>query len=846
MSAEDQAASEYEVHYRPLLLAGKQVLNRWAATDLIEEPIEFTPVTMSGEVNDWLTKGFAIHENPARREVASLRRENPPELPPDALPPLPGRSFELDGHEAAWNLDFPWENPRLERSGFWFTPTRLRLLAATTVIAAEEPAAPFELATCGSISVWLNGVAVLDFAPLTRNAEQRTQVELPLRKGRNEIIVHSEDVAERDTLYYFQLAYTGAQELGIALPTGTTPQKKLLALEKALMTAAFPADTIGEDPVRVNLVNPLDVPLPVEVSRGRLLGDSRSKTVELAAHGSTLEIGSIDELGIGYAYFTLSIRLGSVRLSRRLGVELYPSGMRRRADGAAKTAEERKSYALRTIAERGGANSHTALARLACGIGWDARTVQLVRAAIEGVNARRDCSDFYLVALIRIWREYADEDDCPQDLRDALRACILDFRYWIDEPGSDVMWFFSENHALLFHTCELLAGTSFPDEKFSNSGRTGQEHAELARERLRTWFLRIREEGFAEWNSSAYLPIDSIGLFALRDMASGEEAATMAEGGLFLLFLYLGLQSFQGVLATSFGRTYEEELVGHMSAGTSAMNWIWNGVGFPSTDSLATVLFALSSYLPPEQINSFSRLRPFIGRVVRFQQGKGGYARVYTYRTSAYCMSSVQDYRPGRPGYQEHVFHLALSPTAHVWVNHPGELVRHGSGRPSYWAGNGILPKAAQLGGTAIILYRLPDDAEVSLTHARWPFAGFEEVTRSGDWLVGRAGEAYVGLACPGHLSEGDSGVGGEIRADGRRTAWIIRAGTHFVYKTMEDFCRSLGAIHFNPAALEVTVQDERYGLLRLSWDDPLTLDGEEVEFRQPGIEGDLQDISPE
>lgn len=846
MSSGEQATSSNEVQYRPLLLAGKQVLNRWAVTDLIEEPIEFSPVTMSGEVNDWLTKGFAIHENPARREVASLRRGNPPVFPSAALPALPGRSFNFYGREVGWNLDFPWENPRLERSGFWFTPTRLRALAATTVIAAEESTAPFELATCGSVSIWLNGAALLDFAPLTRNAEKRTRVELPLRKGRNEIVVHSEDIAERDTLYYFQLAYTGTQELTLSLPTGDTPPEKLLELENALQSAAFPASTVGDDPVRLILANPFDVPVSVGVSRGRLLGDSRSKSVELPANGSSLVIGSIDELGVGYAYFTISLTLGKLRLSRRLGVELYPSGELRRANEAAKTAEGRKAYVLRMVAERGGGNSHTALARLASGAGWDEKTVELVRASIAGVNARRDCSDFYLVALIRIWREYAGDRECPADLRDSLRRCILDFRYWIDEPGSDVMWFFSENHALLFHTCELLAGTSFPDEEFSNAGRTGREHAELARERLDAWFLRVREEGFAEWNSSAYLPIDSIGLFALRDMAAGERAAKMAEDGLYLLFLYLGLQSFKGILATSFGRTYEEELVGHLSAGTSAMNWTASGIGYPSTDSLATVFFALSSYLPPKEIESSSRLRPSSGRVVRFQQGKGGYARVYTYRTSAYCMSSVQDYRPGKPGYQEHVFHLALSPTAHVWVNHPGEMVRHGSGRPSYWAGNGILPKVAQYAGTAILIYQLPDEAEVSVTHARWPFDAFDEVVRVEDWLIGRVGEAYVGLACPGHLAEDETGSGGEIRVDGRRSAWIVRAGTRSVYKTLDEFVASTPAVGFDPGTLEVALHEERYGLLQLSWDAPLTLDCKEVEFGEPGIEGTLQDISPE
>ena len=51
---------------------------------------------------------------------------------------------------------------------------------------------------------------------------------------------------------------------------------------------------------------------------------------------------------------------------------------------------------------------------------------------------------------------------------------ILNFRYWIDEPGNDVMWFFSENHALLFHICQYYAGTLYPNEVFTCSGRTGR------------------------------------------------------------------------------------------------------------------------------------------------------------------------------------------------------------------------------------------------------------------------------------------------------------------------------------------------------------------------------------
>ena len=79
-----------------------------------------------------------------------------------------------------------------------------------------------------------------------------------------------------------------------------------------------------------------------------------------------------------------------------------------------------------------------------------------------------------------------------------LTDCLLGFRYWIDEPGNDAMWFWSENHALMFHTCQLLAGELFPDEVFTNSGLTGRQMQAKAKNMLYDWFVTFRKEGFTE------------------------------------------------------------------------------------------------------------------------------------------------------------------------------------------------------------------------------------------------------------------------------------------------------------------------------------------------------------
>ena len=79
---------------------------------------------------------------------------------------------------------------------------------------------------------------------------------------------------------------------------------------------------------------------------------------------------------------------------------------------------------------------------------------------------------FALVPLL--WTRIVYPDRLPQALIARIDAAILEFRYWMDEPGNDVQWYFSENHALLFHTSAYLAGNLLPDARFRRADRAGR------------------------------------------------------------------------------------------------------------------------------------------------------------------------------------------------------------------------------------------------------------------------------------------------------------------------------------------------------------------------------------
>ena len=127
-----------------------------------------------------------------------------------------------------------------------------------------------------------------------------------------------------------------------------------------------------------------------------------------------------------------------------------------------------------------------------------------------------------------------------------MRACILNFRYWMDEPGDDVMWFYSENHALMFHTCQLLAGELYPSETFfqqRHDGRTDAAESEGPAAGMVPGFLN---EGFTEWNSSAYLPIDLLGLASLYARTQDGELRALAKRGMDYVFYLLAVHSRKG------------------------------------------------------------------------------------------------------------------------------------------------------------------------------------------------------------------------------------------------------------------------------------------------------------
>ena len=70
-----------------------------------------------------------------------------------------------------------------------------------------------------------------------------------------------------------------------------------------------------------------------------------------------------------------------------------------------------------------------------------------------------------------VYRDHAG--DHRRGRRAPSFEAILGFRYWLDEPGNDVMWYWSENHVLCFHR-RIHRRAPFPTMSLE-PGRTGRE-----------------------------------------------------------------------------------------------------------------------------------------------------------------------------------------------------------------------------------------------------------------------------------------------------------------------------------------------------------------------------------
>ena len=670
------------------------------------------------------------------------------------------------------------ESERVEFSGFFKRPLALRFSVAVDLSCHEETAIVLRLTSASALEVGFGSEKLLGFYEYRRNQETSHDLSLTVGRERQRLTITVDDYAERDTQLFVQLHYLeGAEAIAVTVD-GDIDQPRVEEARRFLSSAStdrFNYD--GQGPITLRFEEPAgeeyELAVTATLTDAHLQRHSRRASLAIGAGEKT---GSVEDPFAGHtgmASLTLALQIGAVTLSKLLEFEYYDQ---RLLVSPAPSVQGRKAQALAFIAEHGVDSLPRALAMALLGY-EEASWQRIFNDELRRIELRYDCSDFRLCALIWAYHLGRKQTLFPSSLRSRMKEVLLSYRYHWDEKGDDVMWFFSENHALNFHAGKLLAAELFENDTFTNSGRSAAEQARRAKTLLLAWFDRFFTFGYEEWNSSVYIPIDLIALISLHELARDEEIRALADRALEETFSIMAVNSYQGVMASTYGRTYFKNLIGRRVGEASAINFIAFGEGYLNHHTYATTLFALSSYELPVQIIEQYRAS---GQTIHESTATVHRIPLTVAKSPLFILASAQWDGPPRAGLQEHMVQLMIGDVdTQIWINHPGERAPFGSGRPAYFAGNGTIPCVHQEEDIVTLTFRL-EYGEVDFTHAYVPIERFDEVVQRPERWFLRKGTVFVEIFAEQGLTLTTTGpfAGRELVSPGRANRWVLRVAT--------------------------------------------------------------------
>ncbi|MFB2604142.1 hypothetical protein ACE04B_19430, partial [Rhizobium phaseoli] len=609
-------------------VAEGQTITAWAVSALIERYFPGEPAPAEDRVNYRFINGFVdVGDLPCRKAFWST---------------MVGRALEPDTCWPTESLYLPGSNRRVEFTSFWHVPTHVRRWLRGTFRTDTPRRLNLALKTCGGVRIWVNGQEASRFEPFRRNVESATEIALTLEAGDNEVLVHTEDLAERDTTWFFELEMLDSEPLSVLLPVALD-QNEVRELE-VLSRGVRPArDVFVNQPLEIVFDTAPARDLPVEL---KVVGHGHERPVlahsklTLRAQQSRLVAEEVCGIADGYHGVHMTIGSGPGSVTRVIDAAFMSSLSPLPVETS---LSARKGQALEYSARFGANRAGRLIAMMETGHHDPKSFDRIVDATLASIDAREDCSDFIMVPLLWLLGAYGDR--MPEAIVERIRRSVLSYRYWVDEPGNDAMWFWSENHVLCFHTSQLLAGLLLPDAVFSASGRTGRQQAELAVERLGRWFDSVEAHGLAEWNSAAYYPIDFIGLLALERWAE-RGIADRARGQIDLIFRMIALHTLAGVPAGSQGRAYDKELRAGPLTELAPFAQVAFGTGWLNNGVAALTMFCAGSYEPPADLTELAALPRGRSVEARYSQGLES-GKLVLFKNEAAQLSTVVDHKTG-------------------------------------------------------------------------------------------------------------------------------------------------------------------------------------------------------
>ncbi|TCO54938.1 hypothetical protein [Actinocrispum wychmicini] len=781
----------------------------WLVAGPWSEPLDLS--ILDSEGSPWGENGRWVLTNgpdvtPLKAKLYSLSP-----LSEEAVTPLvEGEPVDYAGHSGEWRRAHTASDGLVDFSEFCFTPAKRVALAGTVVEVDQAEWRTLELASTGPALLFVGGKCVLRTTRVTYMEPHAHKVDVWLPAGRTEVVT-----------VLWQVGFRECRQV-VRLRVGGLPVRVVVPGSPANALADQVLDAVGVP--RWGLATPtleLTGPAGVEL---RVRCGPVDRMVTFVDGKAVVPISGDEDTGVGSASM-LTTGERTVRVSmgaqfREFGVCVLPPN---RVSPVGEPADWR-----RELLEHAAASANGCAAELASHALEPSHQVRVERLerSLWMISQRADCADFEALGLLHLWHRVPG---CPDEVRSAL----LGLKYWIDQPGLDAMCYFTENHQLVWHTAELLAGQAFGDSTFGNTGWDGRRHREHGESLAVEWLTRKLAGGYSEFDSNAYLAVDVLALTSLVEFAENTRIVELAAGLLDKTLFTLAANSWRGAHVSAHGRSYVQTQRTARLEETASIMWLCWGMGALNHATLpATVLATAKRYvLPPEIASAAALPAEWVGR----QRYRGTYrvhndlldreyaSDLVVYKTPDAMLSSVQDYRPGLPGLQEHIWGATLGPETQVYVTHTPNDATHSSARPNAWAGNRVLPRVRQHRNVVLAVYRIPADDPMGYPHGWFPLWTFDEHVSAGPWLAGRVGDGYVALGSDDGcrmLTRGPN-AGQEVRGG---TVWVCVVGRRAVDGSFADFVDSLGNPEFGPSGVD-------YRGMSLHWDLPFTVDGQVVDL---------------
>ena len=229
---------------------------------------------------------------------------------------------------------------------------------------------------------------------------------------------------------------------------------------------------------------------------------------------------------------------------------------------------------------------------------------------VEKLTNYEDASDFDINNMLFA---YTGGYDLPADYLDVLEERIVAFKYWWTEPTPegivDDQFYWTENHQIIFLANEYIAGQTFPDTEFTNSGMTGAEHLAHAEPLIRRWIELRARFGFSEWLSNVYFGEDLKGLLLLADRADDPEIARLAAMALDMGFVEVAAHTQAGAFGATHGRSYMKDKMTALDEDTfSLMKMVADDTAYDYQAVDDGILLATARrYRPPEVVRRIAR-----------------------------------------------------------------------------------------------------------------------------------------------------------------------------------------------------------------------------------------------